>query len=127
MTRVDHVALEVADLDARLALLTGPLGMTVQRRGTLRSDPSRRVVMLGDGTGFKLELVDSADGHDRLGHVAWHVDDVVGAHDDLLAAGCAPVRPPAEFAPARSTTATVTDPGGLAVQLVRYEPDSPDR
>ena len=33
----------------------------------------------------------------------------------------------AEFAPARSTTATVTDPGGLAVQLVRYEPDSPDR
>jgi methylmalonyl-CoA/ethylmalonyl-CoA epimerase len=127
--RVDHVAVEVGDLDARLAFLTGHLGMRVQREGRLTSDPSRRIAMVGDGHGFKLELVEAADraAPDRLVHVAWRVDDVDRAHGELRAAGCAPITEPRRLDAAGSRTATVQPTTGVPIQLVAYDDDSPDR
>ncbi|MET0910520.1 MAG: VOC family protein [Ilumatobacteraceae bacterium] len=128
---VDHVAVEVSDFDARVEFLTATMGMTLQRMGELVSDPSRRVAMIGDGTGFKLELVEAraetGGGADRLSHVAFRVDDVDAEVEALVADGCVVERSARRFEPARSRTATLTGRGDLQVQLVAYDPDSPDR
>ena len=129
--RVDHVAIEVADFDERIELLTGALGMRVQRLGTLFSDPSRRVAMVGDGAGFKLELIEadvrSPVAGDHLAHVAFLTDDVDAGWQALVAAGLESTAPPRDFEPALSRTATCAHPGGTAIQLVNYAEASLDR
>jgi hypothetical protein len=103
--------------------------MRLQRIGRLVRDPARRIAMVGDGHGFKLELVEGADpdGSDRLLHVAWHVDDVDESHDRLIEAGCTSEREPFRLDAARGRTAIVQPPAGVPVQLVHYDADSPDR
>ncbi|MDY6996504.1 MAG: VOC family protein [Actinomycetota bacterium] len=121
--RLDHIALEVGDLDERIALLQR-LGMTVRRMGTLNADPSRRIALLADARGFKLELIESSA--DGFAHIAFEVDDV----DAQTAAAPAPLqvqRPPYRMAAAKADSAMLADDGGLTVQFVRYDPDSPDR
>jgi catechol 2,3-dioxygenase-like lactoylglutathione lyase family enzyme len=123
--RVDHVAIEVADFDARIAMLER-LGMRVQRIGRKSDDPSRRIAMIGDGSGFKLELIEAdADAHS---HIAFYADDLERTFAELTAVdgGFAPMREPARLAPAKGDTAVVVEPGGLRIQLIRYDPDSTD-
>ncbi|CAN5182035.1 hypothetical protein BH11ACT7_BH11ACT7_35950 [soil metagenome] len=119
--RLDHVALQVRDFDDRVAALQR-LGMTVRRFGVLSSDPSRRIAMLADSRGFKLELVESGD--DGFAHLAFEVESVADAIDGT---GLTVDRPPYRLEAARADSAMLSDPGGLTVQLVRYDPDSPDR
>ena len=121
--RLDHIALQVSDFDERVALLEH-LGMSVRRIGALSSDPTRRIAMLADDRGFKLELVEA--GQDGLAHLAFEVDDVEAATAD------APprlqvTRPPYRLGAARADSAMLADDGGLTVQFVRYDADSPDR
>ena len=121
--RLDHIALQVSDFDQRIALLQ-QLGMSVRRVGALSSDPTRRIAMLSDERGFKLELVEA--GRDGLAHLAFEVDDVAAATTD------APpplqvTRPPYRLDAAGADSAMLADDGGLTVQFVRYDADSPDR
>lgn len=129
--RVDHVAIEVADLDGRVDHLCSHVGMSVVREGRLTKDPTRRIVMLGDGHGFKLELVEkpttSDTEADALLHLAWLVDDVDRTYEALVGAGSTPVTQPRRLEPARSRTATVQPPSGAPIQLVAYDDNSPDR
>ncbi|MDF1479317.1 VOC family protein [Leifsonia sp. H3M29-4] len=123
--RVDHVALEVADFDTRIAMLER-LGMRVQRIGRKLDDPNRRIAMVGDGSGFKLELIEAdTDGHS---HIAFYADDLERTFAELTAddGGFAPVREPARLVPAKGDTAVVVEPGGLRIQLIRYDDDSTD-
>lgn len=128
---IDHVAIEVGDFDERLRFLTGDLGLGQIRLGRLAADPTRRVAMITDARGVKIELVEGdASADDRLLHLAFDVEtaDVVDdVFDRLVGAGCDPVTEPRRFDPARSRTATVAHPTSARYQLVAYDLDSPDR
>lgn len=129
---IDHVALEVGDFDERVAWMTEHLGLELRRIGRLTSDHGRRIAMLADARGVKLELIEApASGTatgtaDAVTHVAFAVEDVAATEASLVDAGAEVVRPTARFEPAHSWTATVRPPLGVDVQLVRYDPGSPD-
>jgi hypothetical protein len=100
--------------------------MTLKRMGRYRADPSRRIAMVSDASGFKIELIEGTDAQGAFRHIAWRVADVAHAHDALVAVGYESVRPPAPLPPAKGETAVVRDASGLSLQLVRYDDDSPD-
>lgn len=127
---LDHVAIAVADFDDRLAFLTGELGLCLRRMGRLNADPGRRIAMLADNRGVKIELVEAgAAGPDALLHLAFDTgtaDGVDAAFAALVGAGCDGTAEPARFEPARSRTATVRRAGGGVYQLVAYDAGSTD-
>lgn len=122
---LDHVALAVKDIEARIAFMTGTLGMTLKRRGT-HFKTGRAIVLLADANGFKIELIEADVDQPTFMHLAYRVDDVAGAHARLVAEGCASVRGPHDLKAARAETALVEDPGRIALQVIKYQPDSPD-
>lgn len=127
--RIDHVAIVVPDFDATVASLTTALGLRCARIGRLGRDGSRRIAMIADGTGFKLEIIEApADGATgaELDHVAVRVLDVDASHEHLVGAGFAEERAPRRLEPAHARTALLTEPSGLQVQIIRYDPTSPD-
>ncbi len=123
--QMDHVALAVKDLDERIAFLTGTLGMTLKRIGT-HVKTGGRIAMIADANGFKLELIEMPDAEPGLQHVAYRVEDVDAAYRRLLADGCTPIRPPHPLAAAKAETALVEDAAKLQIQVIKYDPDSPD-
>jgi catechol 2,3-dioxygenase-like lactoylglutathione lyase family enzyme len=124
--RIDHLALSVTDFDQSIELFTGKLGMVVRRHGKHFAS-GKRIVMLADPkSGFKIELVERPDQPTELSHVAFRVEDVAAAHEALLAQGLESVRGPHHLDAAKADTALVRDASGMEVQIVRYEPDSPD-
>lgn len=123
MTELDHVALEVVDFDARVATFER-LGFTLRRVGSLTADPSRRIAMLRTEGGAAVELIE-AD-HDGFAHIAMRVGDVKSAQSDLIGAGMSEKRPVGRLEAARADSGMVTESGGLTIQLIRYDHDSPD-
>lgn len=127
--RIDHVAIEVRDFDALVARMEVALGVTGTRIGRLGRDPSRRIAMLRDATGFTLEIIEAPVFHrgaPTLDHIALRVREVDAAAETLLAAGFQQrvvTRPVDAW---RRENAVVTDPTGLVVQVVRYEDDPAD-
>lgn len=123
--RLDHVALGVADLDERLRFLEETLGFTLRRRGT-NVRTGGRIAMVGHPeTPVKLELIESAQEQGFL-HLAVHVEDVAAEFERLRGAGLTPVRPPFRLEAAKAESALLKDPAGWMIQLVHYDPDSPD-
>jgi catechol 2,3-dioxygenase-like lactoylglutathione lyase family enzyme len=123
--QIDHVALGVHDLDERIAFLTGTLGMTLKRIGTYVRTGGR-IAMIADAAGFKLELIELPDEEPGFQHVAYRVEDVDAAYAHLLDEGCSSIRGPHPIAAAKAQTALVKDEAGLQIQVIKYEPDSPD-
>jgi len=83
--------------------------------------------MLADPkSGFKIELVEAPDTEEKLTHVAFRVDDVPAAHEELLAQGLTSIRGPHHLDAAKADTALLKDASGFNLQIVKYEPDSPD-
>lgn len=129
--RIDHVALVVADFDAVVRTFTDALGLRCARIGRLGRDGTRRIAMIADGTGFKLELIEApADAVDppsaRFDHVALRAHDVDASHDRLLAEGFTAHFAPRRLEPAHARTALLREPSGIDVQIVRYDDTSPD-
>lgn len=122
---LDHVALGVRNMEERIAFLTGTLGMTVKRRGT-HFKSGRPIVLVADSNGFKLELIEVDADEPTLMHLAYRVEDVAAAYDRLLGEGCESIRGPHELKAARAETAIVQDASKLQVQIIKYQPDSPD-
>ena len=123
--QLDHVALAVTDLDERIAFLTTQLGMTLKRIGT-HVKTGGRIAMIADANGFKMELIEMPDAEPGLQHLAYRVEDVDASYRQLLDAGCTSIRPPHGLAAAKATTALVQDRSSLQIQLIKYDPDSPD-
>lgn len=121
----DHIAIEVGDLDGRVHQLVSACGMRVLRQGT-RWRTGQRIVMLGDGTGFKVELIESAGESPTLIHLAFRVPDADQTHSDLIAQGWQDLSPPHELPAAMARTALVGDGRGLVLQVVTYGAGSPD-
>ena len=122
---LDHVALGVRDLEERIAFLTRHLGMTVKRRGT-HFKTGKGIVLLADANGFKLELIEADVDEPTFMHLAYRVEDVPGAYARLLDIGCDSIRGPHELKASMSQTALVQDASKLQIQIVKYDPASPD-
>ena len=123
--KVDHVAIEVPDVDHRVESLLATGAFKLLREGT-RVTTGTRIFMLGDGTGFKLELIESPDvTAPTFAHVALRVADVDQAQTALIDQGWALTRGPNELAAAKARTSLTCD-AGFDLQIISYAPDSPD-
>ena len=112
---LDHIALTVPDLDAQVERLQHAFGMVVQSR-------SDRYALVADpASGFKIELSRSEDFEVHFRHLGFRTDDVDTSHEDLLGAGMETSEAPHRRDFARMYTSFLKDPGGVEVQLVKYD------
>jgi len=114
---IDHVALTVPNLDEQVDRLTSEFGMVVEARFVgfaLVADPA---------SGLKLELGRSDDSEVHFRHFGFRADDVDGAHDSLVKAGMETSEAPHRRDFARMYTSFLSQPGGVEVQLVKYDDD----
>jgi hypothetical protein len=112
---LDHIALTVTDLDGLVERLTGAFGMVAEVR-------SEHFALVADPTsGLKLELGRSGDAEAHFRHMGFRTDDVDSAHETLVGAGMQVSEPPHRRDFARMYTSFLKQPGGLEVQLVKYD------
>jgi hypothetical protein len=124
-SKVDHVAIEVADVDQCLNALLTTGALRLLREGK-RVTTGHRIFMLGDGTGFKIELIEEpAASRPTFSHVALRVLDVDQAQLALAEDGWALKRGPSDLPPAKARTA-LTCRDGFDLQVISYATDSPD-
>ena len=112
---LDHIALNVPDLDAQVDRLIDEFGWVVESRMpffAVLSDPI---------TGLKLELGRSEDTSVHFRHLGYKADDLEGAHAELVAAGMSTIDAPHRRDFARMSTSYLEQAGGLEVQLVKYD------
>jgi len=113
---IDHIAITVPDLDAQVNRLTTSFGMVVEARldgFAILADPV---------TGVKLELGRSEDADVHLRHFGFQSVDVDHDHEDLVQAGMATGQAPHRRDFAEMYTSFLTQPGGMEIQLVKYDP-----
>jgi hypothetical protein len=124
--RLDHIALEVADLDRFIEQLEATGGMRLLRRGTAKRT-GQRLAMVGDQMGMKLELIENPQtAVPHYLHIAFRSGDVRGALAGLVAAGWRHERGPFPLEEAKAESGLVSDGKGFEVQVLSYAPDSPD-
>ena len=111
----DHIALTVPNLAEQVDRLVNAFGM----EAPFRSDQFALVV--DPGTGLKFELSSSDDGDVHLRHLGFRADDVDTAHEQLVAGGMEDTRPPHRQDFAGMYTSYLQQPGGVEVQLVKYD------
>ncbi|HEV8023172.1 MAG TPA: VOC family protein [Candidatus Lustribacter sp.] len=126
LDRMDHVAIEVADLDARIERLCRTGAMRLLRRG-FNKRSGQRLAMVGDATGMKLELIENPEAHEpRFLHLAFRSGDVDAALTTLVDQGWNHLRGPNDLPEAEARSILLNDGDGLEMQVLAYEPTSPD-
>lgn len=137
---LDHVGLNVRDLDAMAGWYAGAFGYREQMRMEL-TGIGLRFVMLVDEDGRRFELLSRGAGRPGLraanaieaaatwgyGHVAFHVADLPATYDRLLATGAADVAAPGPSPEQGLWFAWVHDPEGNLVELIGPDPTSETR
>ena len=112
---IDHIALTVPDLDAQVDRLASEFGMVIEASSdffALVSDPA---------SGLKLELSPSEDSEVHFRHFGFRADDVDASHEALVEAGMETREAPHRRDFAAMYTSFLRQPGGLEVQLVKYD------
>src|SRR2546423_11705657 len=112
---LDHMALTVPNLDAQVERLTSAFGMVAR----IRSEHFALVV--DPVSGFKLELSPSDDDDVHVRHLGFRALDVDAVHANLVAAGMETAQAPHRHDYANMYTSYLTQPGGVEVQLVKYD------
>ena len=112
---LDHLALTVPSLDDQVERLITAFGMEIE----LRSEHFALIV--DSRSGFKLELSASRDDEAHLRHLGFRTDDVDAAHAALVAAGMESSAAPHRQDSERMYTSSLKEPGGVEVQLVKYD------
>jgi len=112
---LDHIALAVPDLDAQVERLLTAFGMVAQIR------TEHFAVLVDSASDFKLELSSSGDDEIHVRHLGFRTDDVDAAHATLVAAGMETSEAPHRRDFAAMYTSYLEQPGGVDVQLVRYD------
>ena len=130
-SRIDHVGLNVRDLDAMSDWYMAAFGYEVQLRFAL--DPiGLRIVMLADDDGRRFELLARSAGRAGLrartpveaagvwgyGHVAFQVDGLTATFQRLVASGASPVAEPQPSPEDGRWFAWVHDPEGNLIELI---------
>ncbi|KQW47245.1 hypothetical protein ASC77_12220 [Nocardioides sp. Root1257] len=129
--RLDHVGLNVADLDAMCAWYCTSLDLAIEfefaldqvdfRGAMLRSSEGHRIELLcrtGNGPGLQAANPVEAALTRGFGHVAFDVPDVDAAYDGLLAAGATDRMSPRPSPEPGVRMAYVADPEGNLVELL---------
>lgn len=111
----DHIALTVPDLDQQVERLASDFGMVVQSRS------ERFAIVTDPASGLIFELGKSDDSEVHFRHLGFRTDDVDSAHETLLDAGMEAGESPHRRDFARMYTSFLKQPGGLEVQLVKYD------
>jgi hypothetical protein len=109
------MALTVPNLDEQVERLAGDFGMEVRMRTEVFA------VIVDPNSGFKFELSKSDDDAVHLRHLGFRVDDVDASHAVLVAAGMSASQPPHRQDFAGMYTSYLQQPGGVEVQLVKYD------
>ena len=112
---LDHIALTVPDLDGLVERLTSAFGMVAEARSehfALVADPA---------SGLKLEMARSGDAEAHFRHLGFRTDDVDSAHESLVDGGMEASAAPHRREFARMYTSFLKQPGGIEVQLVKYD------
>jgi len=123
---MDHVAIEVADLDKFIDQLVATGGMRLLRRGAAKRT-GQRLAMVGDATGMKLELIENPGiPAPRYLHIAFRTADVAQSLSALVAKGFQHERGPFMLEEAKAQSGLVSDGKGFEVQVLTYDPASPD-
>ena len=128
LARLDHVAIEVVDLDYYIEQLVATGGMKLLRRSTAKRTGTR-MAMVGDPTGMKLELIENKDAAGtapRFLHVAFRSSDVDAAARSLVGKGWKWERGPIDLEEAQASSVLLSDNGGFELQVLTYRPTSPD-
>jgi hypothetical protein len=124
--RFDHVAIEIAAFDDAVQSLVASGALRVIRIGTMRRT-GRRIAMLGDGTGVKIEIIESDDAATpRLAHIAFRSADVAESLRHLEPGGWQVLFGPHALEAAHAETAMLQNNHQLNLQVIRYEDTSPD-
>jgi hypothetical protein len=121
----DHAGVETTRIEEDARLYVEAFGLSQIRWGT-HSGTGGRIAMLSDAEGVKLELIEVESPTGTLAHLAFRSEDVTAARAAAIAAGCVGEGTLRWIEAAKATTAMVSMPSGALVQLIRYEPDSPD-
>lgn len=115
ISKFDHIAIAVPDLDRQVERLTTAFGMAVLSR-------SESYALLADPvSGFKIEMNQTEDGEARFRHLGFLSADVDSDHRILLDAGMAEVEAPHRRDFAHMRTSFLSEASGLEFQLVRYD------
>ena len=112
---LDHIALTVPNLDDQIERLTSAFGMVVQFR------TEHFAVILDPGSDLKFELSTSDDGEVHVRHLGFRADDVDASHASLVAAGMETRAAPHRQDFAGMYASFLAQPGGVEVQLVKYD------
>jgi catechol 2,3-dioxygenase-like lactoylglutathione lyase family enzyme len=112
---LDHIALAVPNLDDQIERMTSAFGMAVQLR------TEHFAVIVDPGSDVKFELSRSDDGEVHVRHLGFRADDVDATHITLVAAGMETCVAPHRQDLAGMYTSSLTQPGGVEVQLVKYD------
>jgi catechol 2,3-dioxygenase-like lactoylglutathione lyase family enzyme len=126
MRGIDHFALGVENIDERIQYFTRVMGLQLRRQGTRHSTGSRIALLVDLVSGFKIELIETSPDERGLLHLAFRVDDLNAAYEELLQQGFNSIRGPHALTAAKAETALLEDPAAMQVQLIKYQPDSPD-
>ncbi|HWO43406.1 MAG TPA: lactoylglutathione lyase [Candidatus Eisenbacteria bacterium] len=120
-----HTMIRVNDLDESIRFYCDVLGMKLLRR---KDYPSGRFTLAFVGFGAEsentvLELTYNWDTHrydlgNGFGHLAFGVDDIYKACDDLRAKGAKIVRDPGPMKHGGTEIAFVEDPNGYRIELI---------
>jgi hypothetical protein len=122
----DHAGVESTSIEEDARLYVEAFGLREIRWGT-HGLTGGRIAMLGDGRGTKIELIEVRESTaGPLAHLAFRTADLGAAHAGAIAAGCRDEGGTLVIEAARASTAMVRLPTGGLVQLIRYEPESPD-
>ena len=78
-------------------------------------------MVVDPGSGLKFELSTSDDDEVHLRHLGFRADDVDSSHTSLVAAGMETVATPHRQDFAGMYTSYLAQPGGMEVQLVKYD------
>lgn len=122
------MAVEVGDIEKTAQNLKDATGLEILREGS-RYSTGQRIVMLGDETGIKIELIESGLTSPTFAHVAFRVDQPASVDlvtDSMIATGWVAKSPPHDLPHAKARSALLVDEGGLHVQVIAYSSDSPD-
>lgn len=127
-SRFEHIALNVGDMEAIADWYCTHMAMI-----KVRHDPGRKLFLADHTKVVVLELysnpdkprIDLAKTTSAEMHVAFVVDDIHAAIDELVAAGATVEAPPADNV--GDTLTMLRDPFGLALQLVQRKEALLDR
>ncbi len=125
LAKIDHVAIEVSNLEAFIETFVKTGGLKLLRLGSTAA--GLRIAMLGDRVGMKLELIENpASAGASFLHVAYQTESVEDAMGEAQQNGWSVARGPNAIPAAKARSVFMTDNSDFEFQVLSYEDDSPD-